>query len=244
MHRFLDPTPGWITIGGPDHLMYLLALALTAYLLVSQRRWVRARTRQVRYWVLTASVLQQATLYGMYAATGWDWGESLPLHISRVSAVLCVVYLATGSRRVMDVLFYFSLWAWFSFSYPQEVWPFWNLFGWTFLVNHVITLLMPVLAWVTTDWRPSRQALWRAFGWMVAYSLVAVTANLLTGGNYFYQRSMPVLGFLGQPWYYLFTLVGGLGVFWLGYGISRLVPDSSRQASADGDNLLAPHATA
>lgn len=244
MHQFFDPTPGWITVGGVDHLMYVLALALVAFLLVTQRRWVRARSRQLRGAVLVASVLQQTTLYGMYAWTGWDWGESLPLHISRVSAILCVVYLATGSKRVMNVLFYFSLFAWISFSYPQEVWPFWNLFGWTFLVNHVITLLMPVLAWVTSDWRPSRPALWRAYGWMVVYSLVALSANAVTGGNYFYQRSMPVFGAVGQPWYYLGSLAAGLVLFWLGYGLSRLVPDHGLEVAPERDELMVPSSTA
>ncbi len=220
--------------------MYILTLALAAFLLVTQRHWVRAHSQQVRATVLVASVLQQTALYGMYALTGWDWGESLPLHISRVSAVLCVVYLATGSKRVMNVLFYFSLFAWISFTYPQEVWPFWNLFGWSFLVNHVITLLMPVLAWVTSDWRPSKAALWRAYGWMVVYSLVALSANAVTGGNYFYQRSMPVFGALGQPLYYLGCLAAGLVMFWLGYGASRLVPDHGRELSANRENAFTP----
>lgn len=230
--------PGWIPVGGLDHMAYIGCLGAAAALLIGRRRWVRRHARRVRAGVLIASLAQQATLYGMYALTGWDWGESLPLHISRVSAVLCVAYLATGSKRVMDVLFYFSLWAWFSFSYPQEVWPFWNLFGWTFLVNHVVTLLMPALAWVTSDWRPSREALWRAFGWMVAYSLVAVVANVLTDGNYFYQKSMPVLPSLGQPLYYVGTLTVGLGLFWLGYGVSRLVPDAGRGLLGRGDDVF------
>ncbi len=205
--------------------MYILCLAAAAFLLIWKRGWVREHAVGVRRGVLVASVVQQATLYGMYWATGWNWGESLPLYISRVSALLCVAYLATGSRRVMDVLFYFGLWAWISFAYPQQVWPFWNLFGWTFLVNHMITLLMPVLAWVTTDWRPTRQAIRPALGWMAVNLLVAVAVNAVTGGDYFYQQSMPVVGFLGQPWYLLGTLGVGLLLCQIGYGASRLVPD-------------------
>ncbi len=90
-------------------------------------------------------------------------------------------------------------------------------------INHTITLLMPVLAWVTTDWRPSRRALHRAFAWLVAYSLIALGANALTGGNYFYQRDMPVMGFVGQPWYWLETLALGYAINWAAYGVSQLV---------------------
>ena len=242
MKRFFSLTAEPIPIGGPDHLMYVALLVLAAALLIGCRRWVREHARQVRAGVLIVSVMQQMLMYGVYVATGWGWAQVLPLHISRVSALLCVVYLATGSERVMDVLFYFSLWAWLSFSYPQDISPITNLFGWSFLINHVITLLMPVLAWVTTDWRPSRRALGRAFAWMVVFSLVAVAANAITDGDYFFQRSMPVLGSLGQPAYYLGTLLTGLILFWLGYGISRLVPDGGAGA-AEGPNRASPPAS-
>ena len=75
---------------------------------------------------------------------------------------------------------------------------------------------------------------------MVAYSLVAVVANVLTDGNYFYQKSMPVLPSLGQPLYYVGTLTVGLGLFWLGYGVSRLVPDAGRGLLGRGDDAFSP----
>lgn len=224
MEHFFTLTAGQIPIGGPDHLAYVALLALCAVLLLVFRDRVRAHARGVRTGVLIVLVVQQVLMYTMYLASGWGWAQVLPLHISRVSALLCVVYLATGSRRVMDVLFYFSQWAWFSFAYPKEISPITNLFGWCFLISHVVTLLMPMLAWITTDWRPSRRAIGPAFAWMVVFSLVAVTANALTGGDYFFQHSMPVLGRLGQPVYYLGTLMVGLTLFWAGYGLYRLVP--------------------
>lgn len=232
MRHFFDPDPGWIAIGSLDQGIYVAVLVIAAVGLIGGRRWVRAHARGVRWTVLAVAVVQQCVLYGTYLITGWRWADSLPLHISRVSALLCIVYLATGSKRVMDVLFYFGLWAWASFSYPQNVQPADNVFGWSFLVNHVVTLLMPAFAWITTDWRPTRRALWRAFGWMVAFSLLAVGANALTGGNYFYQRDKPLLPFVPQPWYYLLTLAAGLAGFWIGYGVSRLVP-GARSLSVD-----------
>lgn len=228
MDAFLDPHPEWITIGGPDHLVYVAGLLLVAALLITQRARVRRHARTVRIVLVAVVVVQQLTLYGFYAATGWDNAESLPLHISRISALLGLAYLVTGSRRVMDVLFFFGLWAWASFSYPQHIQPVSNILGWSFFVNHVVTLLMPVFAWVTTGWLPSRAGLWRAFGWFVAYLGVAVVVNALTGGNYFYQREKPLLPWLGQPWYLLASLVATFVLFWLGYGVSRLLVRRAR----------------
>lgn len=223
MDAFLDPHPGWITIGGTDHLVYVSGLVVLAVLLVTQRDRVRAHASTVRRVLLGVVVVQQLTLYGFYAATGWDNAESLPLHISRVSALLGLVYLATGNRRVMDVLFYFGLWAWASFSYPQNIQPVDNILGWSFFVNHAVTLLMPVLAHVTTGWLPTRTGLWRAVRWFLVYVGVAVVANALTGGNYFYQREKPLLPWLGQPWYLLASVAASVLLFWIGYAVARLV---------------------
>ncbi len=220
---FLDPHPEWITIGGPDHVAYVAGLLLVAGLLITQRDRVRAHAGTIRRVLVVVVVVQQLTLYGFYAATGWDNGESLPLHISRVSALLGLAYLLTGSRRVMDVLFYFGLWAWASFSYPQNIQPVTNILGWSFFVNHVVTLLMPVFACVTTGWLPTLAGLRRAAGWFLVYVAVAVAANALTGGNYFYQREKPLLPWLDQPWYLLASVAATFVLFWLGYAVARLV---------------------
>jgi uncharacterized membrane protein YwaF len=123
----------------------------------------------------------------------------------------------------MDVLFYLGLWAWASFAYPQNIQPVDNILGLSFFVNHVITLLMPVLAAVTTGWWPTRAGLWRAVRWFLAYVVLAVSANALTGGNYFYQREKPVLPWLDQPFYLLASLAATFALFWLGYAVSRLL---------------------
>lgn len=223
METFLDPHPEWITVGGPDHLTYVAGLVVLATALVAGRGWVRAHAGLVRRVLLVVLVVQQCTLYGFYALTGWDHAESLPLHISRISALLALVYLATGSRKVMDVLFFFGLWAWASFAYPQNIQPVDNILGWSFFVNHAVTLLMPAFAWITTDWRPGLEGLRRAVGWFAVYVVVAVVANALTGGNYFYQREKPLLPGLDQPWFLLLSVLASLALFTLGYAVSRLV---------------------
>lgn len=220
---FLDPHPEWIAIGGPDHAVYVLGLLGVGAALVLGRRWVRAHAGRVRRVVLAVLVVQQLTLYGFYLATGADLADALPLHISRVSALLALGYLATGSRRVMDVLFFFGLWAWASFAYPQNVQPVDNILGWSFWVNHVVTLLMPFFAVLTTSWRPTVPALLRATGWFAVYVVAAVLANHLTGGNYFYQREQPLLPGLPQPFYLLASIVATMALFWLGYAVSRLL---------------------
>ncbi|WP_131104263.1 TIGR02206 family membrane protein [Ornithinimicrobium sufpigmenti] len=223
METFLDPDPGFIPVFGRDHLVFVLGLLVVATALVAGRGWLREHATVVRRVVFGVLLVQQVALYGFYAATGWLWAESLPVHISRISTILALVYLATGSRRVMDVLFFFGLWAWASFTYPQNVQPPTNLLGVSFWVNHVATLLMPFFAVLTTRWRPTARALWRAYGWFLVYVALAVAVNALTGGNYFYQREKPLLPMVPQPWYLLLSLLAALALFWLGYAVARLV---------------------
>ena len=223
MEDFLDPHPPWIAIGGAEHLLYVLGLVVVAGTLLLARHRVREHDAAVRAVLALVVVVQQVTLYGFYLVTGWDPAETLPLHISRVSALLGLAYLVTGSRRVMDVLFFFGLWAWASFAYPQNIQPPTNILGWSFFVNHVVTLLLPVLAWVTTDWRPSLRGMRLALGWFAVYLVVAVAANAAFDGNYFYQRERPLLPWLGQPWYLLASVAATVALFWLGYAVSRLV---------------------
>lgn len=223
VERFLDPEPGWIDIGGPDHLMYVTGLAVVAATLIGLRGSVRRHRRLVRRAVLAVAVLQQIGYYVFAISQGWDWAIDLPLHVSRVTALLGVVYLATGSRRVMDLHFYLGLWAWISFSYPQDVEPADTLRGVNFWINHVLTLLMPVLAVITTDWRPRLRALPAAFGVFTAIILAARVANEITGGNYAYQRDQPLLPDVPSPVYLGLTLLAGLALFGLGQGVWRLV---------------------
>jgi hypothetical integral membrane protein (TIGR02206 family) len=223
VETFLDPHPEFIPVGGRDHLVYVLGLLAVATALIAGRRWVREHVTLVRRVLLGVMIAQQVSLYGFYAATGWIWADSLPLHVSRVSALLVLVYLATGSRRVMDVLFFFGLWAWTSFSYPQNIQPVDNILGVSFWVNHVLTLLMPFFAVITTSWRPTVRALWRAYGWFLVYVVLAVVTNALTAGNYFYQRDKPLLPMVPQPWFLLLSLLAALALFWVGYAVARLV---------------------
>lgn len=231
---FLDPDPEFIAVGSVDHLVYVAGVAVLGVLLLTNRGWVRAGASAIRRVTIVVVVLQQSALYGFYAYTSWDTSESLPLHVSRISALLALLYLMTGSRRVMDVLFYFGLWAWTSFSYPQNIQPMTNILGWSFFVNHVVVLLMPAFAWITTDWRPTVRALWRSFGWFLLYVAAAVAANALTGGNYFYQRDKPVLPGLPQPYYLLVSVLGSLALFWLGYAVARLVARRTDHGAAGG----------
>ena len=100
---------------------------------------------------------------------------------------------------------------------------------------------MPAFAWITTDWRPGLDGLRRAVGWFAVYVVVAVVANALTGGNYFYQREKPLLPGLDQPWFLLLSVLASLALFTLGYAVSRLVARRLTETSYGAPHAARPH---
>lgn len=133
------------------------------------------------------------------------------------------MWLLTRWRPALDIGFYLGLYAYASFSYPQQIQPVDNVLGWSFWINHAVTLVLPVFVWLTEGWRPSIPALWRAYGWFLVYYAVALAANAVTGRNYFYLRDRPIMADW-PDWAYLpGAALVTLALFWVGYGGARLI---------------------
>nr|NLD41193.1 TIGR02206 family membrane protein [Actinomycetales bacterium] len=224
MNTFWDVDTPFIPLFGVDHLLYIgIMLACLAALLLG-RTWVRRHRERLRRVLLGTSVAQFAALYAWYVTeTSFDLAEALPLHISRISTILGIVFLATRNRRVMDVAFYLGLFAYLTFLLPQRIYPITHAIGWSFVVSHVLTILLPVFAVIAYGWRPTAPALWRSFGWFLAYFLVVLVVNPLVGGNYFYLRDRPILAGLPSPLYEALAVSVTLALFWLGYLMANAI---------------------
>lgn len=224
MNSFWDHEVPYIAVLGPDHLLYIAGMLVLLVAILALRRQVRAHARAVRRALLAITVVQLVTLYSWYLLeTGFDLAESLPLHSSRVSTLLALAFFVTGRLQILDVLFYFGLYAYGSFGYPQQIYPADHIMGWSFFINHAVTILVPIIAAIAYDWRPTRRALWRAFGWFCLYFLVVEVVNAAVDGNYFYLRDRPFLEDWPRWLYDPAAVVATLAVFWIGYGGARLI---------------------
>lgn len=224
MNTFWDKDVPFIPLFGPDHLLYLGIMAACLAALIAGRRWIASHAEPIRWTLLAVSGLQFATLYAWYATEfGFDLSEALPLHISRVSTILGLWFLATRNLRVMDVLFYFSIFAYFTFLVPQRIYPATHAIGWSFVISHVVTILLPLFAAIAYGWRPSFEGLRRAWVWFLVYFAVVIVVNPLVDGNYFYLKHRPLLKGLPSPAYEILAVVVTLVGFWLGYVISRRI---------------------
>ena len=203
-----------VQLYGWEHITYLLCSFAIIFLFVWYRKGVRTHRKAITGIFLGVILFQQIFLmYGWYIfCTDVVLQDGLPLHLCRVSTLLTIWYLIKKDNRIMDVIFYFSIYALISFFYPLDVHHFAHIGGISYMINHLVTVLIPIFAAIAFDWSPSWRSWVRASAAFTVYLPVAVIANKLTGGNYFYLvrrpfwHSAPAWLFTGLA--YVVTLAG------------------------------------
>jgi len=175
-----------------NHIVYITIVVGLMAALFRYRKQVKVNAKKIGIIILITSILQQTLLYSWYVLEmGFDVSESLPLHISRVTSLLGIFYLFTKNKKVMDVVFFFSLFAYASFLYPQRIYPITHVIGISYLVNHAITILLPYFAYIAHDWRPNRKSLIHAYSFFLIYFWFVYFLNPFIDGNYFYLKYRP-----------------------------------------------------
>lgn len=177
-----------------NHFIYIAIVVMLLVVLFTKRRKIKEHSTAISVTILVIAILQQILLYSWYALeTGFNIAESLPLHISRITSLLCIYFLITKNLKVMDIIFYFSLFAYASFLYPQRIYPFYHVIGISYLVSHAVTILIPYFAYIAYGWRPSWKGVIRTYLIFVVYFFFVYFLNPLIDGNYFYLKYRPFL---------------------------------------------------
>lgn len=197
-----------------DHIIFLLFCFFVIYLFVKNRQWIRAKQVLVSRVFLGVLLFQQIFLmYGWYVFVAGDLlSEGLPLHLCRISSLLTTWFLFKKDTRILDVIFYFSIYALISLFYPLEVYHFCHVNGVSYMINHLMTVLIPVFGAIAYDWKPGWKAFLRASIAFSVYLPVVIVVNHLVGGNYFYLVRRPFMhsapAWLFDGLAYLVTIVG------------------------------------
>ncbi len=195
MNDFLSPNAEFVKILGVHHLAYLLFCIVTVFLFIKNYKKVRDHKDTIRKIFLCLLAFQQVfLLYGWYAVfTPNFWSEGLPFQMCRVASMLTIVFLISKNRVCLDILNYFGIFALISLFYPLQVYNFAHISGLSYMINHIITVLMSVFAVIAYDWYPNKKTCKNAIIGFCVYFPLALIANYLTGGNYFYQTNRPFL---------------------------------------------------
>ncbi len=190
---FLSSEAPFVDILGPAHLIYLAFCITCLVFFVIRRDLVKKHRELVRKIFLGALLFQQVfLLYGWYAFFTPNFlTEGLPLQLCRVASILTIIYLLTKNIALMDIISYFSIFALISLFYPQQVYNFTHISGFSYMINHLITVLIPVYAHITTGWLLNWHSYKRAAISFTLYFIVILIVNRLLNASYFYQVSRP-----------------------------------------------------
>ena len=218
---FYNVDAPYVKIYSLEHILYLLACFLIVFLFVKNRQRIRQKRDAVCKVFLGILLFQQVfLLYGWYAlVSGVFWSEGLPLQLCRISSLLTIWFLIKKDNRIMDVIFYFSIYALISLFYPLSVYHFGHISGISYMINHLMTVLIPIFGAIAYGWKPGWKAFSRAAVAFTVYLPCAMLANSLTGGNYFYLTQRPFLNGLPAWIYnslaYIVTIAGFAAATWL-----------------------------
>ncbi len=198
-----------------EHILFLLACAVIIFLFVRFRKPIAEKRDTVSKVMLGIILFQQIFLmYGWYLLVEDELlKNALPLEMCRISSILTIIFLLTKDKRIMDVIFYFSIYAVTSLFYPKNVYHFLHVNGISYMINHLMTVLTPIFGVIAYGWRPSWKGFARASIAFSIYLPFIVWVNYMTGGNYFYRVDRPFWNDMEAWLFDLITYVGTIGGF-------------------------------
>ena len=197
----------------PEHIVALVAIALSAALLV-----VAARRRPGPWLkVLAAVLVVDEVSWWVFLLGGGQPGSqvalSLPLQLCDVAIFIAAAALWTRQQLLVEVTYFWGLagtiQALLTPDLPQHF-PSYPYFQYYIAHGGVVAAALVLV--VGLGQRPRRWAVARVAGLTVAYAALVGFVDAVTGADYMYLRSKPptatLLDFLGPwPWYILSAAV-------------------------------------
>lgn len=213
-----------IDILGGHHLLYLSILFIFSLLLFLNPQSVKQHRKTITKTILVVSLLQQMLLYGYFIIFDkFTLAESLPLHLSRITTLLIILYILLRKRVLFSLITYFSLFAWLSFLVPTDIQPITHPLGISFLINHVITVLIPFYIIIAYQIKIKSSDKYIAFASFIVYLMTVYFINPILGGNYFYLVQKPIFKTMPDSLYLLFVIVGTFIFFTIGEKVFKAV---------------------
>lgn len=168
----------------------VLVCALLVGGLVALGRWLKPRGLEprLRYVVGGLTIAVWVVMNGWYLSPGqYDPGESWPLHICDLAAIIGPIGVMWRVRWMRGVLYFWGL----ALTTQGFITPVLN-FGpghmiyWLFWANHTIVVGLAVYDMIVGGYRPGPRDLGRTIGITAIWLVAVFTINYYTGWNYGY----------------------------------------------------------
>ena len=169
----------------------------------------------------------------------WSVQYTLPLQLTDAVSLASIVALLTRGQLFVELAYFWTFTASLqAVLTPDLAQTFPSVFYFTYFIYHVGAIVAASFLVFGCRQYPRRGAVWRVFWITLAWTAIAGTGDLITGGNYMYLRTKPVhnslLSVMGPwPWYVLGGTALGLALLLLVDGLTRAfggVPGGGRGA--------------
>ena len=148
----------------------------------------------------------------------WSIRYDLPLQLTDAISVIAILALWSRRMLLVELVYFLSLTASLQATLtPDLSSSFPSVYYFTYFTYHIGAIVGACLLVLGCRLYPRAGAVWRVYAATFAFTLIAATGDLLTGGNYMFLREKPeyssLLNVLGPwPWYIASTAVLALGL--------------------------------
>ena len=168
----------------------------------------------------------------------WSVPYSLPLQLTDAVTAVSIAALLTRRQMLVELSYFWSYTATLQATLTPDLGQnFPSVFYFTYFTYHVGSIVAASFLVFGCRQYPRPGAVWKVFWITLAWTAIAGTGDVITGGNYMYLRTRPVhnslLSVMGPwPWYILSGTALGLALLlvvdWLARALGG-VPATSLQ---------------
>ena len=196
----------------------------------------------MRWFSVALALLILAGWAGEYVAEvivgTWSVPYSLPLQLTDAVTAVSIAALLTRRQMLVELSYFWSYTATLQATLTPDLGQnFPSVFYFTYFTYHVGSIVAASFLVFGCRQYPRPGAVWKVFWITLAWTVIAGTVDVITGGNYMYLRTRPVhnslLSVMGPwPWYILSGTALGLALLlvvdWLARALGG-VPATSLQ---------------
>jgi hypothetical integral membrane protein (TIGR02206 family) len=216
-----------VQLFGPTHISLLAATAVLAVLLAILCRRRLLPPRAVRLTLGLGLALNEIVWLIYHYSHEGVFAKNLPLELCDLTVWLTILGCLTLRQFAVEFAYLVGMVsAGLTMITPFLISPWPSYPAIYFFVGHggiviaVATLVFGRMAFL----RPG--AVWRVFGWLVAYAVLIGMVDKICDANYMYLRQAPkdtLLDHMGPwPWYLVVSALLALTLFWLLYLPARV----------------------
>src|SRR6516225_1300629 len=123
----------------------------------------------------------------------WSVQYSLPLQLTDATSAVSIAALLTRRQMLVELAYFWSYTATLQATLTPDLGQnFPSVFNFTYFTYHVGAIVAASFLVFGCRLYPRPGAVWRVFGITLAWTVIAGTGDVITGGNYMYLAGKPV----------------------------------------------------